>query len=154
MRAPRAGGPYIQPIKSDGTLAVEATGRGKYTLTSGTTYYAIIGGPDAFTLSAHVQWDASIIITSVTVEDCNFGMSDASDYSSTAGDWIDEDPTTAFVGLVGAGASHTNGVVAVTGGAAGGAMLHVADTGSIRTRLKIVVGGTGGVIRIAASGKG
>lgn len=152
-RQNRASGPYVAPIKSDGTLQTDEKGRGNYTLTSGTTYYYPLGGAGAPLIGAHVQWDASIVITSITVEDSNFGDDEAPITSSTAGDWIDEDPSTAFVGLVGAGATATNGVVAVTGGAAGGAMFHIANSGARRTRLKVVVGATGGVLRAAAWGK-
>lgn len=147
---------YITPIKSDGTVETEddATfGRGGFTLASGTTYFYPIGGQSAEVSAVHVQWDAAIILTSVTVEDSNFPESDVAHHSVAAGDWIDEDPTTAFVGTVGAGVTVTNGVVAVAGGQQGGAMFHVADTGSRRTRLKVVVAGTGGNVRVAAWGK-
>lgn len=143
---------YITPIKSDGTVQTQSAtefGRGAFTLTAGTTYYFPLGGQDSPVLSAHLQHDASIVITSVTVEDCNFPESDVESYSSTAGEWIDEDPSTAFVGVVGTATSATNGVVAVTGGTAGGAMWHIADTGARRTRLKVVVGATGGEVRVA-----
>lgn len=152
-RQPRAGGPYVTPIKSDGTEAVAAEGRGKYTLTAGATYVFMLGGPDASVQSAHFIWDSSIIITSLTVEDCDMPHTDVLDYSTTAAEWIDEDPTTAFVGVVGAGVSQTNGVVAATGGAAGGCMFHIADTGAYRTRIKVVVAGTGGVVRCGTHGK-
>lgn len=151
MRASGSG--YVQPIKSDGTLAVAAGKRGYYTLTLGTTYYIPLGGGDAPLHSAHVQWDSGIVITTITVQDSNMLDSEVSYYSSTAGDWVSEDPTTAFVGTEGAGVTITNGVVAVAGGAAGGGMFHLADTGANRTRLEIVVGGTGGTIRVGRAGK-
>lgn len=147
---------YVQPIKSDGTYQTESAtefGRGAYTLSSGTTYYYPIGGADSPVTSAHVQWDAAIVITSITIEDCNMQPADVTDYSATAGEWIDEDPSTAFVGTVGSGASVTNGVVANSGGAAGGCMFHVADNGARRIRLKVVVAGTGGELRVSAWGK-
>ncbi len=152
-RAPRAGGTYVTPITAAGVEATAAPGRGNYTLVLGTTYVFMLGGPDATVISAHFQWDASIVITSLTVEDCNMPETEASDYSTTAGDWIDEDPSTAFVGVVGAGVSHTAGVATATGGALGGCMFHIADTGARRTRIKVVVGATGGVLRCAAHAK-
>jgi len=157
---------YITPIKSDGTVETEdgtEFGRGSYTLASGTRYFYVIGGADAPFNSIHFQWDASIIITSLTVEDCNFppvargdgagGAGDVSDFSVAAGDWIDEDPSTAFVGTVGAGVTVTSGVVAVAGGAQGGCMFHVVDTGARRTRVNMLVGGTGGEARCAVWAK-
>lgn len=147
---------YITPIKSDGTVQTESAtefGRGSYTLASSSTYYFPLGGQDVPFLSGHMQWDASIILTSVTIEDCNFPETDVTWYSNGSGEWIDEDPTTAFVGLDGAGATASNGVVAVAGGAQGGAMFHVAQTGARRTRLAVVVAGTGGEVRVSGWGK-
>ncbi len=147
---------YVTPIKSDGTVeTMDATelGRGAFTLASGTTYYFPIACGDARNVSVHLQCDAAIILTSATIEDCNFPEVDVTNYSSTAGHWIDEDPSTAFVGLVGTGYTHSSGVVAVAGGAAGGAMWHVADVGARRMRLKVVVGGTGGEVRVATWAK-
>lgn len=147
---------FITPIKSDGTVQTESAtefGRGSYTLATGVTYYYPLGGQDALDVSAHLQWDASIIITSITVEDSNMPDSEVTWYSSTAGEWIDEDPSTAFVGTVGAGVTVTAGVTAVAGGALGGAMYHVSDTAARRTRIKVVVGATGGEMRVASWGK-
>lgn len=146
---------YIAPVTSGGiVLAGDGVGRYRHTLSSGSTYYyPLPDWPQLATLSAHVQWDASIILTSITIEDSNFALVDAPNHSSVAGDWIDEDPGTAFVGTVGAGASQSSGVVAVAGGAAGGCMFHVGGSGSARIRLKVVVAGTGGVVRVAAGGR-
>ncbi len=148
---------FITPIKSDGVVQTESAtefGRGSFTLALSTTYYYPIGGTDCPVQSVHCHWDASIVITSITVEDCNMPPAEVSDYvASTGGLWIDEDPTTAFVGTKGAGVTPTNGVVAVTGGALGGCMFHIADTGARRTRLAVVVGATGGEMRVAAWGK-
>lgn len=148
-RANRPGGSYVTPIKTSDGTSPDVVDDGRYTLTSSTTYVWPLGGADGTRVSAHVQWDAAIVITSITVEDSNFPEVDVSNYSTTAADWIDEDPTTAFVGVVGAGVTVTNGVVAVAGGAAGGAMFHVVDTGAKRTRLTMVVAGTGGKVRVA-----
>lgn len=147
---------YVRPIKSDGVAQQESAvefGRGTYTLASGTTYFYQLNGGNSPLLSAHLQWDAAIVLTSVTVEDCNFGTDEVALHSDNAGEWIDEDPASAFVGTDGAGVTVTAGVIAVAGGAVGGAMIHVADTGARRTRLKVVVGGTGGELRVATWGK-
>lgn len=146
---------FITPIKSDGTLQVESAaefGRGAFTLTNGVTYYFPVGGQDSKIVAIHLQHDAAIAITSATVEDCCMPPGDVTDYSTSAGEWIDEDPSTAFVGIVGATTTATNGVVAVVAGNIGGAMWHV-TTGARRTRLKVVVGGTGGEVRVASWSK-
>lgn len=151
---------YLAPLKStDGSTpalapAVDAVvvGAGVYTLAVATYYYPIVND-DAPFVSFHIQWDADCALTSVTVEDTNFSSDVTSNYSTVAGEWIDEDPSTAFVGTVSAGTTVTNGVVAHTAGAAGGAMFHISNTGALRTRLKVVVG-TGGEVRVAAWAKG
>ncbi len=153
---------FLTPVKSDGTVQVASNtefGRGTFTLTSGTTYYLPIGGQDCPISSLHCHWDAAIILTTLTIEDCNAPGGNASTsevpsyVSGATGLWIPEGDTTSVVKCVGAGASATSGVVAVTGGAAGGCMFHVADTGARRTRLAIVVGGTGGEMQFWGWGK-
>jgi hypothetical protein len=112
---------------------------------------------DAEMVSAHLVYDAAIILTSVTVETCDFPPEMVTDYAdgatgtATAGYWIDEDPSTAFVGT--RGGTVTNGVLAVAGGAQGGARWNVADNAARRTRLRVVVGATGGEVSCAAWGK-
>jgi hypothetical protein len=165
----------LDAIKSDGT-ATPANRDGApstwgVTLASGTTYYFPIGAPKApvpaesIISSIHVRGD-SAIICAITIEDCNFGATrspgdgrgdvDVSDFelASTAGNWIPENPSSASVGTVGAGWVATGATVNVAGGAAGGCMFHVGNMGSRRLRLKIVVAGTGGKVRVGVHGKG
>lgn len=147
---------YITPYKTDGTEQTQSAaefGPGTFTLLANTTYLFPLGGQDAKVVSAHLQHDATIAITSATIEDSNFPDTDVDWYSTSAGEWIDEDPTTAFVGTVGATTTQTNGVVAVVAGNIGGAMWHFADKGSRRTRLKVVVGAAGGEVRVATWGE-
>lgn len=47
----------------------------------------------------------------------------------------------------------TSGVVAAAGTGVGGAMWHISDTGAKRTMLSVVVGATGGALRVSAHGK-
>lgn len=150
-RMPRAGGRYVRPIKTDGTELVDEVGRGKYTLASGTTYYYVLGGADAPFLSAHVSGDAAIVITSIMVQDCDHGEVEVTDFGSTAGDWIPEAPST--VRVTGTGWSVSSGVVAVAGTGAGGAMIQVPQTAAKRARLEVIVGSTGGVLRVSSHGK-
>lgn len=147
---------FSTPVIATGTVqepAASVFGRGTFTLLTGVTYFFPLGGQDAATISAHVRWDASIILTSITVEDCNFPESDVPIYNDDAGAWIDEDPSTAFVGSDGAGVTVTAGVIAVTGGAQGGCMFHMDGTGARRTRLKVVVGATGGAMKVGTWAK-
>lgn len=147
---------FITPVNAAGTIQTPGAaiyGRGTFLLVTGTTYYFPLGGQDATAVSAHVRWDSDIIIDSITVEDCNYSEDDVSNYADDAGDWIDEDPSTAFVGSDGAGVTATNGVIAVAGGAAGGCMFHMDGTGARRTRVKVVVGGTGGYMKISGWSK-
>lgn len=147
---------FITPVKSDGTVqdpSATEFGRGAFTLTASQTYYFPIAGHDSPFLSVHLKHDAAIAITSATIEDCDFPESEVSNYSSDAGDWIPEDPTDAYVGTAGAGTSVTAGVVAVVAGNKGGARWNIEGTGARRTRLAVVVGATGGEVRVSAWGK-
>ncbi len=153
-RQPRAGGRYIQPIDSTGALVAPEAPKGVYTLTALGTYYYVLGGADAPFLTVHLtSLDAAMVITSAAVQDCDHGELEASNFSTTGGDWIGEDPTTAFVGTEGTGWTQSNGVVASAGSAVGGALIHVAETGAARTRLTVVVGATGGRLRVSSHGK-
>ena len=78
---------------------------------------------------------------------------DVLDKSSTVGEWSTEQPSTAYVASDGTGWSASNGVGAATGAGLGGLFWHVAETGAARTRLTIVVGATGGPVRVSAHGK-
>ncbi|HVJ21172.1 MAG TPA: hypothetical protein VM686_37430 [Polyangiaceae bacterium] len=149
----RPGGPYVTPIKSDGTQAAEAGERGKYTLASGTTYCFPLGGVGAPTQSVQLEGDASIIITSATIEESNLGESEASDYGTATGTWIKDNGTAGVTSAVGTGWTATARTIAVVGGNVGGAMWQLPDRGAARLRLVVVVGGTGGVVRVSAHGK-
>ncbi len=151
--ANRSGAVYVPPLQTaDGVQLVDAKGRGKYPLAASTTYVYPLGGANAPLQSVQIEWDAAAILT-ITVEDSNVGDADSLKWSTTAGEWIKEDPSTAYVALVGAGATVANATVSVAGGAAGGAMYNLGNTGAMRTRIRIVVGGTGGVVRVSAHGK-
>lgn len=142
---------FITPHDSTGVDVVAGTaslGRGTFQLVAG-TYFFRLGGHDTPYKSCQLQWDATLAGVA-TIEDTNF--SDVLSHSVAVGDWIDEDPTTAFVGTVGAGAAVTNGVLTITAGAQGGALWHIADTAARRTRLKLVVS-TPGACRVAEWGK-
>jgi hypothetical protein len=146
-------GTDIAPIKSDGTLLErkdEASQAG-YALANGATYYYELArvGMAAPYQSFHVKWDIAAILT-ITVESSCF--SDVNAWSTVAGEWEKEDPTTAYVAHDG-NSTVVNATVSVPGGTVGGCLYHVAQTGALRTRLKILVGGTGGVVRVAGCAK-
>ncbi len=161
-RAPRAGGPYVTPIDVAASVALTPDAivyltneapRGYYTLEATKTYVYEIGGPDAAYLSTSFAWDAGIVITSITAEDCDWPAVDVPPFATANTDWFDEDPAAAFVATKGAGVTVTAGVVAVAGGAVGGCRYNIGQTGALRTRFIVVVGATGGKLRVAAHGK-
>jgi hypothetical protein len=132
------------------------------TLASGTTYVFALGGESSPLESIHIVWDAAIIVT-FTIEDSNMpsglggpgGPADVSNFDSVAGNWIQENPTTGYVavGPPSTGVTVTNLTIAVAGGTATGAIVHMGNFGSRRSRLKATVGGTGGVVRVLPHGK-
>ncbi len=155
MRHP-ASNSFVTPFNADGTREVEdaATfGRGSFTLLAGTTYFFPLGGQDAPWLDAQCQWDSAIVITSITVETCSFPEGEVSDFSDAAGEWLKQNPSTAFVATAGAGTTVASGVVAVAGGAQGGCDFQMAENCARRTRLAVAVGATGGAMRVGTWGK-
>lgn len=148
---------YITPVKSDGVVQTESAtefGRGAYTLALSTTYYYPLAGQDALALHAHLQWDAAIVLTSVTVEECDMPESEVTDHEAgTTGTWLPTSVDRITSTVEGAGATNTSDVIAVSGGAAGGGAMNVSEHGARRTRLKVVVGGTGGELRVASWAK-
>jgi hypothetical protein len=154
----QGGDDNIVPVQANGTIpavASAAFGTG-YKLVAGQTYYAKLGGKEAWEFLSQLYWDAAIILTSVAIEFCAFpGGIDVADLSAIAGQWVKQDAAPPVKGqAVGAGAVFTNSTLAVAGGAAGGATFEIGQTGTRRARMKIVVGGTGGDVRIGNFGKG
>lgn len=158
-RMPRAGGRYVQPIDSTGALVAGDGARGVYTLLAGQNYFYILGGADASIMSAHLTAYASaaapngLIITSATVQDCDHSDLDVSNFSAVVAEWVSEDPSTAFVGADGTGWSAINGVLSSTGAGLGGARFDIAESAAFRTRIAVVVGATGGPLRVSSHGK-
>jgi hypothetical protein len=158
---------YRDIVKSDGTPVTPDPVTGYCTLVAGTTYYCSLGGHSAETpsetalVSAHVQGDAAII-AAISFQDSNNparvggtdkGQNNVTFFSSSGGDWITENPASAVVGTDGTGWTSSGAVVSAAGTGAGGAMFHVGNYGAKRARLKIVVGGTGGKLRVNVNGK-
>ncbi len=160
----RNNGGDIDAIKSDGTVASNVPGVG-CTLAAG-TYYFPLGSDNAPApsetplASAHLKWAAAVAATA-TVETSNFpgrvgggssGPVDVSDYDATAGNWVQENPSTAIVAVTGSGNSSTAATVTLGGSAAGGCTFHLGNLGTRRARIKLVVT-VGGVVRASMHGK-
>jgi hypothetical protein len=122
------------------------------------SHYFVINADEAEIDSIHILTGA-LIAGVFTVETCNFprkrdevGPNDVTDYDETTGNWIKEDPTTAYVASVGTGWTVANLTLTKTAGAAG-AMIHLGNLGARRVRLKAAIT-TGGTVRVVPHGKG
>lgn len=127
---------------------------GEVTLTT-TTYFFPLGGSASPLIGVQIRTDASVAGT-FTIETTCFppykgdggaAPTDVTDYDTTTGNWIKEDPSTAYVASTGTGWTWTNLTGVKTAGAAG-AMIHLGNIGSRRSRLKFVCT-TGGKVRVS-----
>ena len=151
MSRSAATGKSVQPIVStDDTIVPVMTGQGRYTLVANTTYRFILDGSGSPWVSATITgYTAGLIITSATIEDTDHPIATVPRNSAVVGEWIPETPTTAVVGVTGTGWSATNGVVAAAGTGIGGARWNLEGTAAFRTRITVVVGATGGDVRLS-----
>jgi len=163
----------LDAIKSDGTVISANRIMGSAgvttlgcTLANGTTYYFPFGAQaspvpaETPLVTVQLRWDAAAILT-ITVETTVFpatvqrgdprGPAQLSDFDTTAGFWLQQNPSTAYVPVTGGTA--TAMTVAVAGGSAGGCEFDLGNFGTRRGRVKVVVGGTGGVVRCGVHGK-
>lgn len=150
-----------QAVKSDGTLVSYEIGKG-YKLAAG-TYYVDVSLPDAARSIVHMTWDAALAGTinyqgsnlpaykseSAPQTDSSGGV-DVSLFDSTAGNWITEDPSAAYVPVV-TGVTVSNQTLTLAGSTAGGTRFDVTNAYR-RARIKIVAS-TGGFFRCHAHGK-
>lgn len=163
----------IDAVRADG-IAFPANTAGSpatfgVTLAASTVYYFPIGAPkapvqaEAPLVAVHIRGLTTGFIATITFEDSCFpattspgdgrGPADVTDFDQTVGSWVQENPATAIVGAVGTGWVPTAATVAVAGTGVGAAMFHLGNMGSRRGRLKVSVGGTGGLVRVAVHGK-
>ena len=148
---------YIKPI--DLTTAAEMTefDHGKYTLVASRTYRFVLGGAESALQSIHLTgYTSGLTITTATIQTCDHAELDVTDSDTTAGHWINEDPPSpAFVAFDGTGwaAGATPSVITAGGTGVGGARWNLAHNAATRTALTIVVGLTGGVVRVSGHGK-
>lgn len=119
---------------------------GAATLLLNTVYYlALAGDMDVASLwSMEISWDATILITLISLEDTNYSVAEVGDHVTDV-KWVPDNPTGASVGATSGTVS--GATVAVTpAGTAGSALWIVGNAGVLRTRWKLAVGATGGVI--------
>jgi hypothetical protein len=147
-------GPLITPLASSGDEVTAGKRKGVFTLTASTTYYYVWGGAASPTQHIHLTgYTSGLVITSATIQTCSQPSSVVSDVSSTVGEWINEDPADGDVRTDGTGWSSLTAIAAANGTGVGGASWHLRDWGALRTRLEVVVGGTGGDVSVAWAGK-
>lgn len=149
----------MTPVKSDGSTPAAVAGAGntgKFTLAASSVYYYNINCGDApFTSVQLTGYDTGLIITGATIQDANHDGADVTDFSATAGEWPTEVPPNSYASVEGTGWSFTAGTctVAAAGTGVGGSLIHIAETGAGRMRLKVATGGTGGVLRVSVGAK-
>jgi hypothetical protein len=114
-----------------------------------TTSYYGIGGDSSLIQHVHFKWDNAFAAV-ITFETSDFTEVDSA-VAGTAGDWIQENPTIAYIGSTPAGLA-ANMTITVPGGTAGGASVHVGNLGSRLLRVKVVCSAQG-QLRIATAGK-
>ncbi len=154
LRSPK----NLSAFYAAGTESAPAAATGLVTLTATDDYYFPIPvAGDGEVVSIHILTDA-VLAGVFTVETCNFpqaadgvNIATVEDWNEATGNWIKEDPTTAYVATVGTGWSALNLTLTKTAGA-GGAMIHLGNIGSRRLRLKAAVTTTGAA-RVMAHGK-
>jgi hypothetical protein len=153
--------PCLDAVKSDGTAAVAVkTGAAKGCTLAAGTWYFVLGETvrEVGDLSAHLKWAAAAAGTA-KIEFCDFPATevdgetaDITGHSSTAGDWIPQDPDDAYVAVTGSGNSSTGAVVTLGGSAAGGCTFELPSLGVRRARIELVLS-VGGLVRCAVNAK-
>ena len=134
--------------------AFGANCRGVFTLVTGVTYYYDLGGADAKLIHLMMQGDAAIVITSATLEETDLSMTEAPLCSDVSGQWFAAHADRITSIAEGTGWAVTSDVGSTSGGTQGGFAMNVIDQAARRSRLKVVVGGTGGEARVNVWGKG
>lgn len=129
-------------------------------------YYFDVGGSHASMpgetahVSVHCSWNAALAGT-ITFEDSNFpvrrldaltGPDDVPSYDTTAGNWMLENPTTAYVPIIGTGNTVTAQTVTMGGTNAGACMFNLQAIPTRRGRLHFHVT-TSGSVKVAPWGK-
>jgi len=113
-----------------------------------TSYYGC-GGDASIIQSIHLKWDI-VFAAVITFETTNNPGADPT-AAGAAGLWIQENPSSAYIGSTPAGLA-VNMTITVPGGTAGGAMVHVGNLGCRMIRTKVVCS-VQGVLEIWHAGK-
>jgi hypothetical protein len=153
--------PLLTAINIADGVKVTPDSNGDVTLTTA-TYVFVLGGADAPLESVHIVTDATIAMSSIAVDTCNLPRNTGAesvappgtvtDYAAiTAGHWVPEEPTDAYVATTGTGWGGSGLAITKTAGA-GGAMIHLGNMGAARSRLRMVVT-TGGKVCVAVHAK-
>lgn len=137
------------------------------TLLASTTYYFPFGTfktlvpSETPLVTVQAIWDATVIITSVSIETTIVpgvqtigdpgSTAQLTDFDTTAGFWLLQNPTTAYVPVT--SGTVTNMTVAPVASARGGCEFDLGNFGARRGRAKVVVAGTGGIVRVGLSCK-
>jgi hypothetical protein len=138
------------------------------TLLANTTYVFPLGTQKAAVpaespyVCTQIWWNSAITITSITFETCLFPASplgndmrgvgtQVSDWDSTVGFWLQQNPTTAYVPAT--NATPTAMTVAPTALTQGGCEFDLGNFCNRRGRVKVVVGATSGIVRVGTWGK-
>lgn len=151
----------LDAITSSGAPVARDPASGLLTLVAG-TYFVPVGSDQAPTpsmaslCSTQLAWSSAFVAT-ITVETCNFpggserkgaGKDNVTDWDTTAGNWLPQNPSTAYVPCVGGSVSN----MTVTTNAQGGCEFDIGNLGARRERIKLIVT-TGGTVRINRRGK-
>lgn len=144
----------LSAFDGSGVESVPAPTTGLVTLGVDDYYFEIPLTADGDLQSVHILTGA-LIAGTFTIETSNFPQTGpagaVTSWDETSGNWVKENPTTAYVATVGTGWTVTNLTLAKTAGV-GGAMIHLGNLGSRRCRVKAAIT-TGGTVRVVAHGK-
>lgn len=147
---------FLMALAGDGTEA-KVDADGYVTLTATDDYYFVVGGNlGADLVSIQITTDSAIAGT-FTVETCLWprdatqGGATKTDYNETAGIWVKNDPTGAYVASSGTGWTWTLLTGAKTAGV-GGAIIDLGNLGAKRMRLKFNCT-TGGKVAVLVNAK-
>jgi hypothetical protein len=137
-----------------GAAAVPAPTTGLVTLGVDDYYFEIPVTAEGSLQSVHILTGA-LIAGTFTIETTNFPQTGpagaVASWDETVGNWVKEDPSSAYVARVGTGWTITNLTLVKTAGAAA-AMIHLGNLGAKRCRVKAAIT-TGGTVRVIAHGK-
>ena len=122
-----------------------------------TDHYGL-GGDLALVTGVHMQWDATLVCSGITIWATNFpenGDHTVATTSVAAGDWIQLQPASGYTAISPAGAATLGAsplIIVVPGGTAGGVFIDLGNSGAHRLKAQVVCT-TPGQLRIRSAGK-